>query len=68
MMYLVQRYDKEHKLSFPPGSREDYDVNNWLFFMNAGVGPMQGQANHFTRYVLSRVPMSFAPQFQILYK
>jgi glutathione S-transferase len=21
-----------------------------LFFLNAGVGPMQGQANHFTRY------------------
>ena len=25
-------------------------MNNWLFFMNAGVGPMQGQANHFSRY------------------
>jgi glutathione S-transferase len=21
-----------------------------LFFLNAGVGPMQGQANHFARY------------------
>jgi len=21
-----------------------------LFFLNAGVGPMQGQANHFSRY------------------
>jgi len=25
-------------------------MNNWLFFLNAGVGPMQGQANHFSRY------------------
>lgn len=25
-------------------------MTNWLFFMNSGVGPMQGQANHFTRY------------------
>lgn len=25
-------------------------MTNWLFFMNAGVGPMQGQSNHFTRY------------------
>ncbi|KAK5109168.1 hypothetical protein LTR62_007253 [Meristemomyces frigidus] len=51
MQYLVDRYDKEHKLSFPQGSREHVEMTNWLFFMNAGVGPMQGQANHFTRYV-----------------
>ncbi|TKA30972.1 hypothetical protein B0A50_01940 [Salinomyces thailandicus] len=50
MQYLVARYDKDHKFSFPPGSREFLEMNNWLFFMNAGVGPMQGQANHFTRY------------------
>lgn len=25
-------------------------MNNWLFFQNAGLGPMQGQANHFKRY------------------
>lgn len=49
MQYLVARYDKEHKLSYPEGSREAIEVTNWLFFMNAGVGPMQGQANHFTR-------------------
>ncbi|CAA9958775.1 glutathione s-transferase protein [Pyrenophora teres f. maculata] len=50
MQYLVDRYDTEHKISFPRGSREWYEMNNWLFFQNAGVGPMQGQANHFTRY------------------
>ncbi|TLD36855.1 glutathione S-transferase [Venturia nashicola] len=48
--YLVARYDPEYKISFPPGSRESFEINNWLFFLNAGVGPMQGQANHFTRY------------------
>lgn len=48
--YLVDEYDTEHKISYPKGSREYYEVNNWLFFLNAGVGPMQGQANHFTRY------------------
>jgi glutathione S-transferase len=47
MQYLVDRYDTEHKISFPKGSREYYEVNNWLFFMNAGVGPMQGQASKF---------------------
>ncbi|KAK6435921.1 Glutathione S-transferase 2 [Oleoguttula sp. CCFEE 5521] len=48
MQYLVARYDTEHKLSYPEGSREAIEVANWLFFMNSGVGPMQGQANHFT--------------------
>ncbi|KAK6605325.1 Disulfide-bond oxidoreductase YfcG 2 [Botrytis cinerea] len=48
--YLVDRYDTEHKISYPKGTREYYEVNNWLFFLNAGVGPMQGQANHFSKY------------------
>jgi len=48
--YLVDQYDTEHKISYPKGTREYYETNNWLFFLNAGVGPMQGQANHFTRY------------------
>ncbi|KAF2476979.1 glutathione S-transferase [Lindgomyces ingoldianus] len=50
MQYLVARYDKDYKISYPPGTREFYEMNNWLFFQNAGLGPMQGQANHFTRY------------------
>ena len=56
MQYLVATYDKDYKISFPPGTREYYEMNNWLFFMNAGVGPMQGQANHFTRYAPEPVP------------
>lgn len=39
MQYLVEQYDQEdHKISYPKGSREYYEVNNWLFFLNAGVG------------------------------
>ena len=45
MQYLVERYDTEYKISYPKGSREWYEMNNWLFFQNAGVGPMQGQAS-----------------------
>lgn len=55
MQYLVATYDKNFKISFPPGTREYYEMNNWLFFMNAGVGPMQGQANHFTRYAPEKI-------------
>jgi glutathione S-transferase len=50
LTYLVDRYDKDYKLSYPKGTREYYDMVNWVFFQNAGVGPMQGQANHFFRY------------------
>lgn len=64
MQYLIDRYDTEHKLSFSRGSREEIGgmlfrsvlsfadrrkVTNRLFFQNAGLGPMQGQAQHFTR-------------------
>ncbi|USW48247.1 Putative glutathione S-transferase, Thioredoxin-like superfamily [Septoria linicola] len=55
MQYLVDRYDTDHKISFPHGSREHIEMTNWLFFMNAGVGPMQGQANHFFRYAPEKI-------------
>lgn len=39
MQYLVDRYDTEYKISYPRGSREWVEMNSWLFFLNAGVGP-----------------------------
>jgi glutathione S-transferase len=42
LQYLVDNYDPEYKLSYPRGSREYYEVGNWLYFQNAGLGPMQG--------------------------
>jgi glutathione S-transferase len=53
--YLINRYDTEHKISFPRGSREDLEMWNWVFFQNAGLGPMQGQANHFGRYAPEKI-------------
>ena len=56
MQYLVERYDqKARKISYSPGTREHYETNSWLFFLNAGVGPMQGQANHFFRYAPEKI-------------
>ncbi|KAI1908321.1 Glutathione S-transferase 2 [Ophidiomyces ophidiicola] len=55
LQYLVEQYDKDHKISYPQGSREAYEMNNWLHFQMAGVGPMQGQANHFNRYAPERI-------------
>ncbi|PSK44718.1 hypothetical protein B9Z65_8927 [Elsinoe australis] len=55
MQYLVDRYDKDNKLTFPHGSVEHIEMTSWLFFLNAGVGPMQGQSNHFTRYAPEKI-------------
>jgi glutathione S-transferase len=32
MQYLVDRYDKDHKISYPFGSREYYETNCWVSF------------------------------------
>ncbi|KAJ9497333.1 hypothetical protein H2202_007137 [Exophiala xenobiotica] len=58
--YLVDRYDTAHKISYPHGTKEYIETNNWLFFQNAGLGPMQGQANHFLRYNLSSLPEQYS--------
>lgn len=56
MQYLVERYDsKEHKVSYPAGSKEYYQTQAWLFWQMGGLGPMQGQANHFTRYAPEKI-------------
>ncbi|KAJ5835021.1 hypothetical protein N7447_001047 [Penicillium robsamsonii] len=53
--YLAEQYDTDHKISFPQGTRESYEMKSWLYFQNAGLGPMQGQANHFSRYAPERI-------------
>ncbi|KKY36286.1 putative glutathione s-transferase [Diaporthe ampelina] len=60
LLYLVDKYDKDHKISYPHGTEEYYETNNWLFFQNAGLGPMQGQANHFTRYAPEKIAYGIA--------
>lgn len=30
MQYLVDRYDVDHKISYPRGSKEYYQMNNWV--------------------------------------
>ncbi|KAI1375122.1 glutathione S-transferase [Hypoxylon crocopeplum] len=55
MQYLVDRYDTEHKVSYPRDSREYYEVNSWLMWQMGGLGPMQGQLNHFNRYAPEKI-------------
>lgn len=40
MQYLVDRYDTEHKVSYPRGSKEGYEVNNWLHWQMGGLGEL----------------------------
>jgi glutathione S-transferase len=55
LQYLVDRYDKDHKLSFPHGSAEHWEMTSWLMWQMGGLGPMQGQANHFKRYAPEKI-------------
>lgn len=32
MQYLVDKYDPNHKVSYPFGSKEYYETNNWVRF------------------------------------
>jgi glutathione S-transferase len=52
MQYLVDRFDKEGKASYSRDTdpKRYYEQLQWLFFQNAGVGPMQGQANRISFY------------------
>ncbi|CAG8386684.1 unnamed protein product [Penicillium salamii] len=47
MQYLVDKYDTDRKISYAPGTPEHVEQTSWLMFQMGGLGPMQGQANHF---------------------
>lgn len=49
-LYLIEKYDKENKISFDYASAEYWECLNWIVWMQSGLGLMQGQANHFYRY------------------
>ncbi|KAJ5887995.1 hypothetical protein N7495_008036 [Penicillium taxi] len=47
MIYLTDKYDTDRKISYAPGTPEHIEQLSWLMFQMGGLGPMQGQANHF---------------------
>jgi len=55
LLYLARVYDVNHVLDFEQPA-EQQEMLNWLFFLQGGVGPMQGQANHFYRYAPEKIP------------
>ncbi|KAJ5609694.1 hypothetical protein N7528_010261 [Penicillium herquei] len=54
MLYLADKYDTDRKISYAPGTPEYIEQLSWLMFQMGGLGPMQGQANHFRVYASVR--------------
>ena len=48
--YLTEKYDKQLKLSFAPGTSETYHARQWLYYQTTGQGPYYGQAMWFIIY------------------
>ncbi|KAE8167856.1 glutathione S-transferase Ure2-like protein [Aspergillus tamarii] len=48
--YLIETYDKDHKISFPAGSTEAHLARQWSYFQASGQGPYYGQGVWFKRY------------------
>ncbi|KAG9237895.1 glutathione S-transferase [Amylocarpus encephaloides] len=55
LLYLCQKYDPAGKLSYPYDSDEHWEIVEWIMWMQSGLGPMQGQSNHFYRYAPEKI-------------
>jgi glutathione S-transferase len=43
LLYLADKYDTDHKISYAYGTNDYYEVLSWLMFQMGGIGPMQGE-------------------------
>ncbi|KAJ3159521.1 hypothetical protein HDU86_001530 [Geranomyces michiganensis] len=55
LFYLAEHYDPNNIL-LPKDADKKSEVMQWAFFQHGGLGPMQGQANHFFRYAPEKIP------------
>ena len=56
VLYLVERYDTEHKFSFPQGTNASFEALQWLIFQVSGQGPYYGQAAWFKIFHHEKLP------------
>ncbi len=54
LYYLAKKYNK----FFPEENK--LEIMQWLMFQMSGIGPMQGQANVFFRYLDDKIPIAIA--------
>ena len=55
MYYLANKYNK----LMPKSKTARMKVMQWLMFQMSGIGPMQGQANVFYRYLDDKIPVQY---------
>ena len=60
---ILQYLGRKTGKFYPQGERERVQVDEWLFWQMAGLGPMAGQANHFRSYARQML----ADQRQVAY-
>ncbi|KAF8145276.1 glutathione S-transferase [Mycena galopus ATCC 62051] len=58
LLYLQATFDKENKFgaSAEKDPRAYSEIVQWMCFAHGGIGPMQGQANHFKRAAPEQIP------------
>ncbi|BGP49359.1 Glutathione S-transferase 2 [Rhodotorula kratochvilovae] len=56
LQYLAKTYDTDGAFWFKDDDDLQTELLNWVYFLQGGVGPMQGQANHFFRYAPEKIP------------
>lgn len=55
LQYLVVHYDPEGHFHFRGQSDYESEIIQWMMWAQGGLGPMQGQANHFFRYAPEKI-------------
>ncbi|KAL3484499.1 glutathione S-transferase [Aspergillus germanicus] len=56
ILYLIERYDTEHTLSYNDQVPEKYLCQQWLAFQATTQGPYYGQATWFARFHPEKLP------------
>ena len=56
LIYLAEKFNK----FIPVDNKKRIEVLQWLMFQMSGIGPMQGQANVFYRYLDKKIPIAIS--------
>src|SRR5690606_4478135 len=53
---ILQYLGRKSGKFYPASERSRVEVDQWLFWQMAGLGPMAGQAHHFRQYAQEKIP------------